>query len=624
MRRARRPAGQREPPHQHGRGEHHPGAGDQAPLADQARQRQVGVPFGQVLGAQEAERVVRPPEQPAGAHRDVRLAHGPARAGRRLVGADQEAAEAGHLVGPQEADQQRRGDRRRGGQRQQEPRGHAPEDQHGRGEDGQQHGGAEVRLQQGEPDGHDREQQGEGEALPRRPAGAEDGGEHEQQPELGELGGLEGERADRDPAGGAVRRQADREDADEQDDGRPVGGPGQDAEEPDAHAPEHRQGQHAAGGDQALPRREVRGADRYRFAIPSPTSATAATTASRSNAALRRFRRCSRVRRRPARAAARCRRRSGRSACPPPPAVSAALSGGRQEPTTTGAEAATAGASVTATTATPSTGRERDDADGRGPVGLRRHGDGPARRGDRRPRAPVDDLVGPGHDLRLGRGDEPHQEPHACTARPARTARAGAGRPRPRSRPRRAPAPRCAGRRAPARSDGSSPPRPASRSRSMSAVMSSRRRTTSDTTTAARTRIDSSQAPMRRPADRGLRERAAPASARAAGTAPAGPRDAARRAPGPADRAHQRGELGADRRAVDRGSRLLQPPGDDDDAGGRQVLHRPVELGQALVGGRTSRDREPGGRDDVREDRVHRAHGPAGRRRAPTGPPVAV
>ena len=94
------------------------------------------------------------------------------------------------------------------------------------------------------------------------------------------------------------------------------------------------------------------------------------------------------------------------------------------------------------------------------------------------------------------------------------------------------------------------------------------------------------------------------------GGRPAGPRDAARGSPGPADRAHQRGELGTDRRAVDRGGRLLQPPGDDGDAGDGQVPHRPVELGQALVGGRTSGGTgQPGGRCDVREDRARRTPG---------------
>ena len=122
---------------------------------------------------------------------------------------------------------------------------------------------------------------------------------------------------------------------------------------------------------------------------------------------------------------------------------------------------------------------------------------------------------------------------------------------------------------------------------------------------------------MRRPADRDLRGASCSGLRACRRGRLRGPHDAARGAPGPADRAHERSDLGADRCAVDRGSRLLQPPGDDDDAGGRQVLHRPVELGQALVGGGTG---EPGGRRDVREDRVHRAHGPAGHRRAPDRP----
>ena len=49
----------------------------------------------------------------------------------------------------------------------------------------------------------------------------------------------------------------DREDADEEHDGRAVGGPAQDAEVPDADPPEQREGEHPAGGDQALPHREL-------------------------------------------------------------------------------------------------------------------------------------------------------------------------------------------------------------------------------------------------------------------------------------------------------------------------------------------------------------------------------
>ena len=170
-------------------------------------------------------------------------------------------AQAGELVGPQQADQQRRRDHRRGGQRQQEPRRHPADDQHRPGEHGEQHRGAEVRLKQGEADGHDREQQGQREALPGRPARAQDGGEDEQQPELGQLGGLEGEGAERDPPGGAVRGQAAHEDADQEEDRRAVGDPAQDAEVARPDPPEHREGEHPDGGDHALPHGEVRFAD---------------------------------------------------------------------------------------------------------------------------------------------------------------------------------------------------------------------------------------------------------------------------------------------------------------------------------------------------------------------------
>ena len=228
------------------------------------------------------------------------------------------------------------------------------DDQHGDGEDGQQHGGAEVRLQQREPDRYDGEQQGDDEALPRRPAGAQDGGEHEQQPELGELGRLEGQRTDRDPAGGPVRRRTDREDAGEQDHGsrrrRPR--PGRRGSGRGA-----RQNTASATTPPAAIRawRSARSVApiRYRLAIPSPTSATAATTASRLNAALRRFLRCSRVGRRPT---PEIRRPGGRHVRPPYGGSHPFAPVRWQEPTTTGAEAATAGAAVTAITAAPTTG----------------------------------------------------------------------------------------------------------------------------------------------------------------------------------------------------------------------------------------------------------------------------
>ena len=148
------PAGQRQPPHEDDRGEHRAGPGDQSALSGQAGQGQVGLPLGQVLRAQDAQRVIGPPEQRPRAHRDLCLLYGPARACRRLVGTDQEAAEPLDLVGPQQADHQRRRDSRPGGQRQQEPGWHPPDDEHGSGENDEQRRGAEVRLHERQPDGH--------------------------------------------------------------------------------------------------------------------------------------------------------------------------------------------------------------------------------------------------------------------------------------------------------------------------------------------------------------------------------------------------------------------------------------------------------------------------------------
>ena len=110
---AGRPAGQCQPPDEDDRGEDGARPGDQSPLADQARQRQVGLSLGQVLGAKEPQRVVGPAEQRPRADRDLGLAHGPAGAGRGLVRTDQEAAEPLDLVRPQQPDDERRRDGRR-------------------------------------------------------------------------------------------------------------------------------------------------------------------------------------------------------------------------------------------------------------------------------------------------------------------------------------------------------------------------------------------------------------------------------------------------------------------------------------------------------------------------------
>ena len=89
------------------------------------------------------------------------------------------------------------------------------------------------------------------EALPRRPTRAEHAGEDEQQPELGQLRGLEADGPDPDPPGGTVRGPAHREDGGEEQHGRAVGDPAQDAEQPDADLPEQREREHAAAGDHA-------------------------------------------------------------------------------------------------------------------------------------------------------------------------------------------------------------------------------------------------------------------------------------------------------------------------------------------------------------------------------------
>ena len=266
----RRARGQREPPHEEEREEHGPGPGDQPPLPDQARERQVGLPLGYVLRAQEAQGVVGPPEQRPRPHRDLRLPDRPAGAGRGLVRADQEAAEPLDLVRPQQTDRQRRRHRGRRGEGQQEPRRHAPDDQHGPGEDGEQGGRAQVGLGHGQRDRHEREQHGRHEALPFRQARPEHAGEDQQQPELGQLRRLEAERADPDPAGGAVRRRTRHEHPGEQGHARAVGQPADDAEQPDTEPPERGEGEESASRDHGLPDRQLRGACEGEVRQPEP------------------------------------------------------------------------------------------------------------------------------------------------------------------------------------------------------------------------------------------------------------------------------------------------------------------------------------------------------------------
>ena len=167
---------------------------------------------------------------------------------------------------------------------------------------------------------------------------------------------------------------------------------------------------------------------RYRFASPSPTSANAATTASRSKAPLRRFRRCCRVRRRRL-------RRAPEAAHAGPliehvgPLRGSLAGSGRHEPTSTGGPAATAGAPSRRPPPRPS------PAAGTVPTAVAcsapaRHGHRSARRGVRGARAAVHHSERPGHGLRIGCRDEPHQNTHgAGRARRAR-GRGCAGRPR--------------------------------------------------------------------------------------------------------------------------------------------------------------------------------------------------
>ena len=297
---------------------------------------------------------------------------------------------------------------------------------------------------------------------------------------------------------------------------------------------------------------------RYRFASPSPTSASAATTASRSNAPLRRFRRCSPVRRRPRAGAPWAACAGPAISMPPPPArFTRLVRSGGHEPTSTGGEAAAAGASVTATTATAARGGSATVPTAAACSAPRRHGDRPARRGVRRHpcsgRRPGTTRSRPADRL-PGRAAPGRAR---CTARPARTARAAAGRPR-RTVPAAAGAGGTSGRPSGSgAADGADPLRPASRSRSTSVAMSSRRKATSSRTTATRTTTESSHAPIRRAAAWAAPLGDAPARVHTGHTGRRShwPGRCPPPTPDSPDRPHQRGEFRADGLVVDPGDR---------------------------------------------------------------------
>ena len=142
-------------------------------------------------------------------------------------------------------------------------------------------------------------------------------------------------------------------------------------------------------------------------------------------------------------------------------------------------------------------------------------------------------------------------------------------------------------------------------------MMSSRRKPTSSRTTVARTTTESSHAPTRRPrSGSALVERlpwlipSTPDCGPPLGFAAPG-------RPGTLDdRTHQRGELGADDRAVDRGASDPHHLRDLGHVCSGQQRHRTVELGQELVGG-WIRMPSSAGAHQIREqglDSRHRRH----------------
>ena len=163
--------------------------------------------------------------EPTGADRDPRLEQVVAGA-ERVAHWVQEDLQALLLVPVEDVWQDRGGSHHQRRQRRQVEAGGAAQDQHPHQHRGEYHRGAEVGLEQDQ--NHRRSREGDGaEQRPELPLGAlpdrEVTSEHDQNDDLAQLGGLEREARDRDPAPGAEGRMAGEVDSQEEEQGGAVG-----------------------------------------------------------------------------------------------------------------------------------------------------------------------------------------------------------------------------------------------------------------------------------------------------------------------------------------------------------------------------------------------------------------
>ena len=244
-------AGTHDPPHEDGCGEDGQGAGEDPVLLHQAGEREVGLPAGQVERHQPVQRMLRAAGEAAPGQRDVHLQDRPA--GAVGVGrAAQEGVEPLLLVGVQpvlaERQQQHGGDQEEHEHLERDPAEH----QHRRGERAEDRGGGQVRLGDDESDRQGGDGQCRRQATRPRPVGAEHLGQHQHQPELGELRGLHGERAEGQPPAGAVDRRTTQVDRRQQHQAHQVAAPAQPAQAVGAPAPQQQEERHSGDIDDEL------------------------------------------------------------------------------------------------------------------------------------------------------------------------------------------------------------------------------------------------------------------------------------------------------------------------------------------------------------------------------------
>ena len=202
----RQPGRRHQAPDQHDHRQEGEPAADEPPLLDQAGEGEVGLAGGQVLGQELVDRRSDDAVEPARRDRDVGLERRPAGA-LVVVGAVQERVQPGQLVGAHEA-------QREGGEREGDHSGagdhferNAREKQHRDQDHAQESGGAQVRLHQRQHDRGRRQHNGSQHPEQPRPQPrphSQHVGQDQEQAQLGQLGRLQDERPEGQPALGAV------------------------------------------------------------------------------------------------------------------------------------------------------------------------------------------------------------------------------------------------------------------------------------------------------------------------------------------------------------------------------------------------------------------------------------